>query len=363
MVFEFLSLLAHFLVLPAQVLAKLPDGGAGVFAGECHLGLYLGEFLLQLAQVNRGLGVDHRIVGAFFFQKFTGLFAFGQSQRQVLLFLVADHTHTHRPLFARAHRVREVAGVVHGLVVDLDDDVSRAQSGLLRAATLIDRAHQHSIAVLHAEEVAQLRRDVLYHQTAAFRPSRYDPVESRNIDLGNVDLGNVHMDIAHTVPIKLVMLVRQLHLDGHWLAIPAQAETHYAAGRHFVDHPPQLCATLDRRAIHGENNVVLLDAGFARRSVLVDHGYLNAFFLFQLQRAQPLRSHIRDVDPKIGTGAAVFAGVDHPGLRRRIDRQVLGCMRKGEEQGRQHDTGHNVFAHGHSLILNCLRLADPISDC
>src|SRR5271167_90350 len=172
LVLKLLGLLAHFLLLPAEFLAKLPDGCARIFGGQFHLGLQLSDFLLQFAQFDRRLGVDHRTVKAFLFlQQFARLLAIRKREIQVLLLLIADYPHTDGPAIARLHRVREIARVVHRLVVNLDDHVSGTEASLLRAAAFLDRAHQNTIAILHAEEFSQLWSDVLHRQSAPRRGS------------------------------------------------------------------------------------------------------------------------------------------------------------------------------------------------
>ena len=94
------------------------------------------------------------------------------------------------------------------------------------------------------------------------------------------------------------MLVGQLHLHGHRLAVAAQAERDHAAGRRLVDHPAQLRPALDRRAIHAENDVVLLDARLARRSILVDHRHLDALFFFQFRVRPAVRWSRRKCRPR-----------------------------------------------------------------
>jgi len=60
--------------------------------------------------------------------------------------------------------------------------------------------------------------------------------------------------------------------------------------------------------------VVLLDAGFARGSVLIHHRHLNAVFFLQLQSAQSLGGDICDVDAEIGTRVRIIGG-NAEGLR------------------------------------------------
>ena len=146
---------------------------------------------------------------------------------------------------------------------------------------------------------------------------------------------------------ELLVLVGQLHFDGQRLPVAAHSQRNDAARRSFVDHPLQLRLALDRRAIQSEDDVMLLDAGLAGRSILVNHRYLDTLFFFQLQGAQAFRGDVRDVDAQVGIGAAVFAG-EYPRPVRRVRRHVLRRVRKGKQQRQQHDASHNVFTHGHS---------------
>ena len=53
-----------------------------------------------------------------------------------------------------------------------------------------------------------------------------------------------------------------------------------------MDHAAQLLHAFDFRAIQAQDHVVLFDAGFARWSILIDHGHFHALFIFQVERAQ-----------------------------------------------------------------------------
>jgi dienelactone hydrolase len=50
-----------------------------------------------------------------------------------------------------------------------------------------------------------------------------------------------------------------------------------------LDHPAQLGPAFNRGAIHGQNDVVLLQPSLSGGSVLIHHRDLYALFLFQLQ--------------------------------------------------------------------------------
>ena len=149
-------------------------------------------------------------------QQVARFLAIGQGQIQVLFLFVPDHAHADGSAVARPHRVHEIAGVVHRLVVDLHDHVSSAEAGLLRAAAFLDGAHQDAVTILHAEELSQLRGDVLHHQSAPRRGRDHHHVDRRNVDVGNVNLGNLNMKVfmvmAHCAG-KLGVLVGQLYFS------------------------------------------------------------------------------------------------------------------------------------------------------
>jgi hypothetical protein len=75
-----------------------------------------------------------------------------------------------------------------------------------------------------------------------------------------------------------------------------------------MDHSLQLRLAFDGRSVHGQNDVVFLEARFARGSILIDHRHFNALFFFQLQSAQPVGGNIHNVHAQVGTGARIFAG-------------------------------------------------------
>ena len=134
---------------------------------------------------------------------------------------------------------------------------------------------------------------------------------------GNMNLRHVEMKVLHvgTGHAEFLVLVGQLHFHRHRLPVAADAQGDDATRRRLVDHPPQLGAALDGGAIHGQNNVMLFEAGLARWGILVDHRYFDALLFFQFQRTQAVGGHVGYVDSEIGTGAAVFAG-KCPGLLR-----------------------------------------------
>ena len=123
----------------------------------------------------------------------------------------------------------EVAGIMHRLVADASDHVAGAQPGLIGAAALFHRPHQHSIPVLRAKKLAQLRREILHHQTAAHRRMHHYDANVRNIEIRHVrHRRNLDVEVLVLVLVlrphvgKFVAAVGQLHLDGHRLSIAAQ---------------------------------------------------------------------------------------------------------------------------------------------
>ena len=78
------------------------------------------------------------------------------------------------------------------------------------------------------------------------------------------------------------MLVGQLDLHGHGLAVTAHAQVYQPPRRRLVDHAAQLGPAFDRSAVHGQDNVVLFQASLPGGRVLIHHGDLYAFFFLQL---------------------------------------------------------------------------------
>ena len=118
-----------------------------------------------------------------------------------------------------------------------------------------------------------------------------------------------------------VLAVRQLHFDGHGLAVAAEAQGHHASRRRFPDHAPQLFHAFHFCAVHGEDDIVLFEPGLARGRVLVHHGDFHALLFFQLEGAQAVGSDVSRVHAEIGTAAYVFAGDSEnlaSGIKRRF---------------------------------------------
>jgi hypothetical protein len=99
----------------------------------------------------------------------------------------------------------------------------------------------------------------------------------------------------------------------------------------------------DARSIHGQKDVVFLEASLARRGILVDHGHLNSLLFFQLQSAKPVGGNIHDVHTQIGARPRIFAG--NTQRLRGIKRPFLRGVRQVEQQRQQDDSCQNLFAH------------------
>ena len=114
-----------------------------------------------------------------------------------------------------------------------------------------------------------------------------------------------------------------------------------------MDHPAQLCSAFDRRSIHRQDDVVLLDASFAGRSILVDHRHFYTLFLFQFQGGQALGGDVRNIDAEVRSRAAVLAG-NNPRMCWLIYRPVLRSLEKPTSNNSKPPT-----------ITNCLRMVIP----
>ena len=77
---------------------------------------------------------------------------------------------------------------------------------------------------------------------------------------------------------------------------------------------------------------MLLDAGLARGSVLVNHGDLNTFLLLQLQCAHSIFGDVGYIHSQVGTRPAIFAR-ENPRLPCiLIDGPALRSLRKAKQQ-------------------------------
>ena len=122
---------------------------------------------LYVAQVNYRFSVNvwnlDRLVHIEQFR----LVAFRHGQGDVLFFLFPNDADRYRAALAAVHGVSKVATVTDGFSVDFHNHVAGPEPSLLGAAAFLHRAHQYSLAVFRAEEVAQLRGKIFHHQSAA----------------------------------------------------------------------------------------------------------------------------------------------------------------------------------------------------
>jgi hypothetical protein len=145
--------------------------------------------------------------------------------------------------------------------------------------------------------------------------------------------------------------VGQLHLDGHGLTVAADAESHHAARRRFLNHAAQLGGTINRSAVEAYDHVMLVHAGFSRGSVLVDHGDLRSVFFLELQFRKALSGDVVDVDSEVRRSAALFGIIPVPAI---VRAHGIGLRRlRGESQrngkpekkyAQQHAMHHRVFS-------------------
>src|ERR1039458_36505 len=233
--------------------------------------------------------------------------------------------------------MREVGGIVHRLVVDLDDHISGTDSGLFSAAAFFHRAHQHAVAALDPKEISQLRCNVFHHQPAA-HPGVDDDDRDRQVEVRQVrQLGHLwHLELTVLTPPRRLVPVGELHLDRHSLTVAADAEIHDAAGRRFLNHPAQLGGTLYRGTVQAYDDVVLVQPGFSGGSVLVDHGDRGSVLFLEFQFAQPLRRNVSDVHSEIRRSAALFrAVIPVPAFARTIVVQPR-WLRAGDQRKKKH---------------------------
>ncbi len=102
--------------------------------------------------------------------------------------------------------------------------------------------------------------------------------------------------------------VRQLHLERKRPAVAAHTQRDHAPGRRLSNHSAQLRAALHTRAIHRKDDVMFLEPGFARGSVLIDHGHFHAALILEFQGRQALGSDVGDIDAHVRAGAFLVAG-------------------------------------------------------
>src|SRR5215831_19754097 len=179
----------------------------------------------------------------------------------------------------------EIGGVANRLRIYFDNHISRVESGLVSPASLFDRAHKHAAAVLDAEELPELRSDVFDHQSAAHGGVRDDDRDGQIEIRHDRNVWHLDIDVAG-IECHHLAAISKLHLERQRLSSAAQTERDDATTGGFTNHAPQLCSTFDRRAIQGENDVVLLQSGLAGGSILIDHRHLGALLFLEFESAQ-----------------------------------------------------------------------------
>src|SRR5215831_5019863 len=187
------------------------------------------------------------------------------------------------------------------LVVRAYDAVAGLEAGLFRRAAFLHRANENTFTVLDAKIFPQLAAQVLgldaqrgrVHvelkgksgiiiKVESLRRARY----ARNDDLGTT-LGEDLVAIA------------ELYADLHGVAVAADAQVHAAARRHLAQKAAQLLFAVHGSPVELQDHIVLFQAGFAGRRVLVDHGDFHAALFLELQRPNPLGGDVLDVDPEV----------------------------------------------------------------
>src|SRR5208282_3175461 len=201
----------------------------------------------------------------------------------------------------------KVGGIVDGLVVNFDDDISGAESGFFPATAFFHRAHQHALAIFDAKEVSQLGSDVLHHQAAARQLVNDDDGDGKIEVRHRGHLGHFWHGRHIRLPCHRLVPVGQLHFDRHGLTVATDPQANDAARRSFLDHAAQLSSAFDGRAVEAQYDVVFVQAGFTSGSVLVNGGDLDSVFLIQFEGSEAIRGNVLDVDTEVGgSGGALL---------------------------------------------------------
>src|SRR5438477_1536021 len=166
--------------------------------------------------------------------------------------LIADEAYVHAAAGIGADRMAEIAGVADWLSINANNDISGPEARLFRSAPLLHRAHQHALPALYPEKIAQLRRNVLHHESTAQRRVHND-YRYRHIKIRNGGhVGHIEFEVLGTrAPGGGFVPRRQLHLDGDGLSLSADAQCDQAPGGRLADHPSQLRPDLIIGAVHG----------------------------------------------------------------------------------------------------------------
>src|SRR3984957_16910813 len=170
------DLLLHLFLLRARRLAHF-------LLRQFHLRLKFRNFVSHLAQLVLRFRIHFWSFEGFLYA-LPRFLAFRQSKGQSLLPLVADHAHNNRSRTMIVQCVSKVAGIVNRLIAHPNDDVARAQPGLIGSAAFLHGPHQHSTPVLRTEKLTQLRREILHHQSASHRRMHIHHAHVWNLKIG-----------------------------------------------------------------------------------------------------------------------------------------------------------------------------------
>src|SRR5579884_1311175 len=137
------------------------------------------------------------------------------------------------------HGHAPVRRVVDASVTHTDDNVAGLESGRFRKTALLHRAHQHTLAILHSEKVAELRSQVLHDESRPRWVVHDDAGEIHLRHCGYRRNGgywrNWRYRMLHDSP---AVCQRSLQRDG--LAVPADTHTYFAPRRDLMNHAPEL---------------------------------------------------------------------------------------------------------------------------
>src|SRR5262245_23621645 len=203
----------------------------------------------------------------------------------------------------------EIAGIADRLIVHAHDDITSAESGLLRPAAFLHRADKNSLSNLHPEEIPELWSDVLDQQAAAQGGMRHHN-RNRHVELWNLWHGR-HFKfevLCFWSPGHRLFPIGELYLERKWLAVAAHAQRNNAPWGGLANHSPELRAALHVCTIHAEDHIVLFQSGLARGRVLVDHRHFNAALVLEFEGRESLGSDIRDVDAHVCACALLVGG-------------------------------------------------------
>ena len=85
----------------------------------------------------------------------------------------------------------------------------------------------------------------------------------------------------------------------HGLTIATDPDCDRSARWELADQAAQLLHTLNLLIIDGQNDIMFFQSSFASGSILVNHRDFNAAFLFQMQRADSVRSNVTSVHAQV----------------------------------------------------------------